>query len=142
MKTRTLLLLALACGLAIMVAGAVFLFQLATTDELADPIPLGEAAEVADMRVTVLDADEVDGSLVVTVRIGGVDDGDGASGFRLIASGRPVRPEPPSTLTDACEATTVEPRTCLVAFDTSVADTASRVLFYDRGDESVRWVLG
>lgn len=140
MRTRTLLLLSLACGLAIMGAGAVFLFQLSNSDELADPIALGEAAEVADMEVTVLDADESDGILRVTVRIGGVDDPDGADGFRLIASGRPVPPEPVSG-SDGCGATSVEADACVVTFDTSVADTASRILFYERGDESVRWVL-
>ena len=32
------------------------------------------------------------GGRAVSVRIGGVDDADGAEGFRLIASGRPVSP--------------------------------------------------
>ena len=44
MKTRTLLLWALACGVAIMLAGAVFLVQLVTRDELAEPVPLGTPA--------------------------------------------------------------------------------------------------
>lgn len=140
MKTRTLLLLSLACGLAIMLAGAVFLFQLSTSDDVAEPVPLGDEVVVGDMRVTVLGSTEGGGRLAVEVDIGGVDDADGGDGFRLIASGRPVLP---SNLGDegACGATTVEVSRCVVEFDTSLVDGSSRVLFYDRGDESQRWVL-
>ena len=56
MKTRTLLLLALACGVAIMAAGAVFLVQLSRQADAAPPVPLGEATEVGDMRVVVDEA--------------------------------------------------------------------------------------
>jgi hypothetical protein len=140
-RTRTLLLLSLGCGLAIMVAGAVLLFQLSTRDELSDPVPLGESALVGDMSVVVDGAVEADGLLDVSVRLGGVADPDGASGFRLIASGRPVSPEGGSQ-DGSCGATTVEVQPCLVRFDVSIADGSSRVLFYERGDEQVRWVLG
>lgn len=139
-KTRTLLLLALACGVAIMLAGAVFLFQLATQDELAEPVPIGEPVEVGDMTVIVESAVETGGFLDVSVRIGGVADPDGALGFRLIASGRPVRPDL-AARGGSCGATTPSVVECLVRFDTSVADGESRVLFYERGDESARWVL-
>lgn len=139
MKTRTLLLLALACGLAIMVAGAVFLFQLTAQDEVAPPVPVGEPVEVADMTVRVLGAEEVGGALRVSVRIGGVDDDDGATGFRLIASGRPIVAD---TGPGRCGRTSVRASECTVSFDVSSADGSSRVLFYERGDEQARWVLG
>lgn len=145
MKTRTLLLLSLATGLAIMLAGAVFLFQLASTDDVAEPIEIGESVEIGDMSVTVLDSTESAGALTVRVEIGGVDDPDGASGFRLIASGRPLSPrsaDGAGAIADECGASGVDARTCVVVFDTSSADGSSRVLFYDRGDESARWVLG
>lgn len=138
MKTRTLLLLALGCGVAIMLAGAVFLFQLSTQEAAAPPVPLGEVAVAGDMDVTVEQAIEDGGVLDVTVRIGGVDDADGANGFRLIASGRAVGAERDG---DVCGATTVEARTCTVRFDVSEADGSSRVLFYERGDVTLRWVL-
>jgi hypothetical protein len=147
-KTRTLLLLALACGLAIMLAGAVFLFQLTGQDDLAEPIPVGEPVEVGDMMVTVVSSVEGGGALDVSVRIGGVDDPDGASGFHLIASGRVVEPDqtvdvPTDAPTDgaACGATSVDDQPCVVRFDTSAADGSSRVLVYERGEERVRWVL-
>jgi hypothetical protein len=141
MKTRTLMLLALGCGVAIMLAGAVFLFQLARQDDIAEPVPIGEPTKVADMSVTVVSSQEVDGALDVVVRIGGVDDVDGGTGFRLIASGRPVTaalvgPDRP------CGATDVTEQECVVRFDVSTADGTSRVLFYERGDDQARWVLG
>lgn len=141
MKTRTLLLLALGCGLAIMLAGAAFFVQLANQDDVEAPATVGEPVTVGDMTVVVLQATERAGALDVLVRIGGVDDADGASGFRLIASGRPVTTDA-SARGGLCGPTTVEPVECLVRFDVSDADGSSRVLFYERGDERVRWVLG
>lgn len=140
MKTRTLLLLALACGVAIMAAGAVFLVQLSRQADAAPPVPLGEATVVGDMRVVVDGSVERDGVLEVTVTIGGVDDADGSDGFRLIASGHAATPEHADAAA-ACGATTTEAERCILRFDVSGARGESRVLFYERGDERVRWVL-
>lgn len=135
MKTRNLLLWALACGIAIMLAGAVFLFQLVTQDELAEPIPVGTAVAVGDVTATVLGSRESGGELVVDVTLELADDApagtDATSGFHLIASGRAVEPT-----AVAC------PDACTVSFDVSGADGTSRVLFYERGDAQERWVLG
>lgn len=135
------MLLALGCGVAIMLAGAVFLFQLTHQDELAEPISIGEPTMVGDMSVVVDTWQEGGVDLFVSVRIGGVEDLDGGSGFRLIASGRPLAPD----LTDVdgvCGATTIEEQSCVVHFDVSTADGDSRVLFYERGEDRARWVLG
>ena len=140
MKTRTLLLLALACGLAIMLAGAVLLFQLAGQDDVAEAVPIGEPVEVGDLTIEVQAADESGGVLTVGIRHAGVDDPDGAEGFRLIASGRPIAPTE-TDAPDACGATSVAETVCVVRFDVSVADGSSRVLFYERGEEQARWVL-
>lgn len=136
MKTRTLLLLALACGLAIMLAGAVMLFQLTRENVAGEPALVGQPVDVGDMTVTVDGADEAGGVLSVSVRIGGVDDPDGAAAFRLIASGRPIGQAP-----GGCGATTVAEQECELLFDVSTADGTSRVLFYERGDDQARWVL-
>jgi hypothetical protein len=138
MKTRTLLLLALACGLAIMLAGAVFLFQLAAQDDLAEPVPLGEPVRVGDMQVSVTAAGEQgDGRLTVEVEIGGTFDEQPADEFRLIASGRPV-----GLADTTCAPADSSIQACLVTFDVAQADGVSRVLFYERGDDQARWVLG
>jgi hypothetical protein len=139
MKTRTLLLLALACGVAIMAAGAVFLVQLSRQDEAEAPVPIGEAAAVGDMRIVVDEAVERAGLLDVTITIGGVDDPDGTSDFRLIASGHAARPETGGD--GLCAATTVSEQRCVIRFDVSSAEGDSRVLFYERGDDRARWVL-
>src|SRR5690349_11510820 len=140
MKTRTLLLLALACGVAIMAAGAVLLIQLNRQADAAPPVPLGEATDVGDMRVVVEGSAEHDGLLEVTVMIGGVEDADGSEGFRVIASGHAAQPER-SGADGECGATTTEVERCTVRFDVSDAGGDSRVLFYERGDDRARWVL-
>lgn len=140
MKTRTLLLLSLACGAAIMLAGAVFLVQLSGQEDVAPAIELGATAQAGDMTVVVESAAERAGTLVVSVRIGGVTDPDGADGFRLIASGRAVSQSDPGS-GDRCGATSSGVEPCSVEFDVSAADGTSRVLFYERGDTTLRWVL-
>jgi hypothetical protein len=138
MKTRTLLLLALGCGLMIMLAGAVFLFQLTTQDEVSAPDPLGEAVTVGDMRVTVEGADERGDVIDVEVVIGGVDDPDGLDGFRLIAGGRAMDQLGGD---DDCASTSTADAACTLRFDLSAVDGTSRVLFYERGEDRARWVL-
>jgi hypothetical protein len=137
MRTRTLLLLALACGVAIMLAGAVFLFQLSTQDELAEPVPIGEQTQVGDMWVTVTSVDETNGALSLVIEVGGTRDEQPADEFRLLASGRGV-----SVAETTCPPSGPEVQTCTVTFDVSQADGVSRVLFYERGDDRARWVLG
>lgn len=140
MKTRTLMLLSLGCGVAIMLAGAVFLFQLTTQDELAEPVGLGEPMTIGEMNVTVYDASTTAAAgataLTVSLDLGGTADDDPAADFRLIASGRPA---PLASTT--CAAATAEIQSCTLTFDVSVADGSSRVLFYERGDDQARWVL-
>jgi hypothetical protein len=136
MKTRTLLLLSAVTGLAILLAGVALLFQLLGQEDVAPPSVVGERVAVGDMVVVVESADEADGTLVVTTAIGGVDDPDGAVGFRLIASGREAE------LVESCTSTSVAVAPCVLRFDVSGADGRSRQLFYERGDESARWELG
>ena len=107
-----------------------------------EPVPVGETTLVGDMSVTVEAAEESNGVLDVTVTIGGVQDPDGASGFRLIASGRPVTAGSVGDPASSCAGTTLAPTRCQVVFDVSTADGTSRVLFYERGDQQARWVLG
>jgi hypothetical protein len=137
MKTRTLLLLALGCGVAIMLAGAVLLFNLTRQDDAGEPIPIGQEVPVGDLRVIVEQFDEVDGVLSVDVTLVGVDDPEAAAGFRLIASGRGV------DLSEGvgCVATVDAPVGCLLLFDVSEADGEARTLFYDRGESGARWAL-
>ena len=83
-RTRTLLLLAVACGLVILVAGVVQLLRIAGQDD-AEFSPLGAEVSVGDLRVVVESYDESGGTATVAVRLGGVDDPDAAADFRLVA---------------------------------------------------------
>lgn len=141
MKTRTLLLLALGCGMAILLAGGVLLFQVAGSDDAAPAAVVGEQVEVGDMRVTVDSFDELDGEMIVGVTMGGVDDLDAADGFALIAAGRSTAPVASGSDPHRCQASTVERRQCVLYFDVAGADGDSRTLVYRRGESQARWVL-
>ena len=138
MKTRTLLLLSVGVGLAILLAGGVFLFQLANETASVEPAALGEAVSVGDVDVTVLGADEAASLLRVEVDVGGVD--DGVDSFVLVTGDR--RLSPLTARTDGrCSELTEEPQRCGLDFDVSAAEGSSRVLILRRGDEQRNWVL-
>jgi hypothetical protein len=134
MQTRTLLLLSLVCGLAILFAGVALLIQIANRGDVAPPREVGSEVAVADMTVVVERSRESGDRHVVDLRIGGVDDPDGTEGFRMIASARPA------PLVESCGATSIELRECTLVFEVP-DDGGSRQLIYDRGDQSARWVL-
>lgn len=127
-------MLSLACGLAILLAGGVLLVQLVNRADVREPSALGDEVRVGDMIVIVDSSTEESGRHEVQIRIGGVDDPGGATGFRMIASARPA------PLVDTCGETTEEIQPCTLVFDVG-AEGGSRQLFYDRGDQGARWVL-
>lgn len=141
MRTRTLLLLAVVCGFVILVAGVVQLLRITGADEAGDaPIyGVGAEVEVGDLTVVVDGYVEDDATATVDVRLGGVDDDDGADEFRLVVPGSSLRAdgERPS----ACAATTVATQSCQLMFDVGGAPGGSRLLLYRRGDEVARWEL-
>ena len=140
-RTRTLLILAVCCGFAILLAGGIQLLRIAN-EESSDVefSELGESVEIGDMTIVVESFDEADGVATVAVQIGGVDDEDGAAEFRLGVAGDVIAPNRSGDR--ACGATTVgravvrahvrgrrcrgrEPGSCV----------------YRRGDEDARWEL-
>jgi len=141
MRTRTLLLLAVACGLAILVAGSIQLLRVDDGPDAAADLRVGDTARAGDLVVTVLEVREDDERLSVELRAGGVDDPAGFDGFELLAPpGRVVRErDEPGT----CAGTTVAEQTCTLVFDTSRAaePDGTRVLLLRRGEDRHRWVL-
>jgi hypothetical protein len=135
-RTRTLLLLAVACGLAILAAGVVQLLRIAGEDEPAPAAQIGEPVRVGDLTVTVDGYSERDDRAVVDLSLGGVDDPEGTDDFRLVVPGSSLAPNG-----DECGGTTVAPRTCSLTFDLGGTEGSSRVLIYRRGDQRARWVL-
>jgi hypothetical protein len=139
MKTRTLLLLAVTCGLAILVAGTVQLLRLANQDT-ATVLKVGDSATAGDARVEVAAFDEADGFAVVTVILSGVDDADGLQGFTLVGTGSVAAPTGAGD--QACTGFTSEPLSCTLTFATSEMQTADRLLVFARADQKARWDLG
>ena len=139
MRTRTLLLLAVACGLVILVAGVVQLLRIAGEDEAVDFSALHTPVQVGDLDVVVESYAESNGTAVVAVRLGGVDDEDAAADFRLVVPDAALTPTGDGD--DTCGAVTVAPVACQLAFDIGDAAGGVRVLRIDRGDNSARWEL-
>jgi hypothetical protein len=135
-RTRTLLLLAVACGLAILAAGVVQLLRIAGQDEPAPAASIGEPVRIGDLTVTVDHYSERDDRGVVELSLGGVDDPEGTADFRLVVPGASLAPNG-----DECGGTTVAERTCSLTFPLGGTEGSSRVLLYRRGDERARWVL-
>lgn len=140
MKTRTLLLLAVGVGLAILLAGGVFLLQLSNESATVDLAAVGEPAQVGDVAITVDSASETSGTFAVTITIGGVDDPDGLDSFRLVTGGEPLSPIA-APAPGRCDAITETTRECRLDFDLSATDATNRVLVLRRGDEQLRWDL-
>ena len=144
MKTRTLLLLSVGTALAILLAGGVFLLQLANQDDASVLASIGDAAQVGDVTVTVLAAEESGGVLAVDVEIGGLDDEDGIDTFRLVTGDRRLSPlgaGSEDASAGRCNSITVEATVCRIDFDVSASETSSRVLVMRRGDDQTNWRL-
>ena len=142
MKTRTLLLLAVAVGLLILVAGTIQLLRIDDERSSGDDLAVGDIARAGDLEVTVLDAEERDGVMRVEVRTSGVDDPTGFDDFALIGSGAVVEPTAPAAVGDsACRAVTEAEQTCTLAFATAELDGSARVLLLRRGEDQRRWSL-
>lgn len=140
MRTRTLLLLAIGCGLAILLAGGVQLLRISGQTDTPPPLRVGASATVAGMEVTLVGTRSDPGAdlVVVDLRIGGEDDDDVSDGFFLNAAG-PV--ELPGTLGTRCGAVGETPTTCSLAFERP-AEGQPAVLVYSRGRQRpARWSL-
>jgi hypothetical protein len=146
-RTRTLLLLAVACGVAILAAGVAQFVRLAGQDEPARPAATGVPVEMGDLTVVVGDLVEDAGEVAVVVELSGVEDPDAAAGFRLVVPGAALAPSAEGGSDDAsgaapvCTGSTVSPQRCTLWFELPADPGTARVLVLRRGDEQVRWEL-
>lgn len=140
MSTRKLILTALVCGLAILIAGGIKLIQVANDEKQVEVLSLGDDVTLGDMTVSVLDIDRRPDATLVTVTMTGVDLASGAAdGWRLLADGR-VREAVDSDDPRACRAVTaIESTQCTVRFDS--AESAPTVA-YVRAGEQRQWAAG
>lgn len=143
MRTRTLLLLAIGCGLAILLAGGIQLLRLSGDQTSSTPqLKIGQTGSAGDLRITVVDAAETDGLMRVGVRLSGVDDAAGLDDFRLVVNGKLLEPLRPAQAGDgACAELTTKEQTCALVFGTAGVDGTARVLLLRRGEDQLRWVL-
>jgi hypothetical protein len=138
MRTRTLLLLAIGCGLAILLAGGIQLLRLAGQSKPPAPLTIGQQGVAGDARVTVTGYDERGGAATVSVRLGGVSDPAGLKGFALVTPGKAVTPDSSRT---TCKGLTKEEVSCTIVFGVAGAKGTDRMLLFQRAAETVRWKL-
>ncbi len=140
MKTRTLLLLSVGTALMILLAGGVFLLQVAGQESATEPVAIGTATTVGDVEVTVLAVEASGPTLRVEVEVAGIDDVDGIASFRLVTGDQRLDPIA-APAADRCDRITVAAQQCAIDFDVSATNGTSRVLVLRRGDEQATWRL-
>lgn len=136
MRTRTLLLLSVACGLAILLAGGAQLLRI-TGSEPSTALGIGDEGRAGDAVVVVTAYEEGATTAVVTVELSGVDDADGLDGFSLRAPNTLVLPLASST----CARFTVRPVTCTLVFPSTSLAATDRQLVFERGEGRALWNL-
>jgi hypothetical protein len=117
-KTRNLLILAFACGLAILVAGSIKLFQVASDTPEVNLLAYGEHDTAGAMSVVVSSVDTSGELTLVEVSMRGVDGADALAGWRLRADGKVHEPVPlPVDAGTPCTTTSADTDlNCVVAF--------------------------
>lgn len=139
MSTRKLILTALICGLAIMVAGGAKLFSMVNEDVTVKVLTFGTSSTLSDMTVTVTDVEQLDSGTYVTVSMSGVDGADALEGWRLLAGGEVLSPTGtvPASVGVACDTTQrVSTASCLVPFAPS---EGSVTIAYLRAGTQSQW---
>ena len=136
MRTRTLLLLAIACGLVILLAGGIQLLRVGGQQQTAKLLANGEAGKAGDVTVELVSSSIGDTNLVAVVRVGGVDDPGGLDGFKLVGPGK-VLP----VATSDCDGITLDQVDCALTFTTTGMQGTFRQLIFQRADQQLRWVL-
>lgn len=136
MRTRTLLLLAIACGLVILLAGGIQLLRVGGQQQTAKLLAVGEAGKAGDVTIELVSSSIANTNLVAVVRIGGIDDPSGLDGFTLVGPGKVV-----PIATSDCKGITIDQVDCALTFATTGMQGSSRQLIFHRADEQLRWVL-
>jgi hypothetical protein len=144
MSTRRLILTALIAGLAILIAGGVFLFRLSTgKDDLVSEVrSVGEPATIGSVTVAPTAVTRNDGRVqtVIEVTVGATaPDGTVAERFALLQRTRRPAVAPVGAADPACETVSFTANTsvrCALAYS---GDGASAFLSYSDGGRQVQW---
>lgn len=146
MKTRTLLLLSVACGLLILLAGGVKLIQVATDEPEVEVLALGDSAVIGDMTVSVVSID-ANGPVRVEITMSGVPGESALDGWRLLGDGKVTEALTTAVTTAGDEGGTgvcsresvvpeSEPLRCIVRF---AAVESVQAVAYVRAGEQRQW---
>jgi hypothetical protein len=141
-STRKLIIVALVCGLAILLAGGIQLFRIAGTDDrTVEVLAEGEAATVGSVTVSV-EGSEHDGAVIrAMVRLSAPDETTvPLSSFTLLAGGR-LHPALDIESAGSCPspvAVRSAPTSCAVAFE---GDDGTATLAFSRDDQQAQWRL-
>jgi hypothetical protein len=143
-STRKLILLALACGLAILVAGSIQLFRITRTENRVEVLEPGDTGKVPGAEATV-HSSAVDGDQVVvrvslsTDELSGVD---GGSFWILQRAKDSSQPQAADGLdVPSCVGSTVtakQPLDCVLSFRSLDGDS---YLAFRFGDRQVQWLI-
>ncbi len=134
MSTRKLILTALICGLVIMLAGGVKLFQVSQDKVTVEVLALGASQTLSDMTVTVSAVEQLSDETLVTVSMVGVEGADAFEGWRLLAGGEVLAPE---TNVERCSPVSATQSTqCVVTFPPS---SGSVTVAYLRAGAQSQW---
>jgi hypothetical protein len=136
MRTRTLLLLAIGCGLVILLAGGIQLLRVGGQEQTATLLKTGEPGKAGDVTVELVSSSVEGTDLIAVVRIGGVDDPDGLGGFTLVGPGTVL-----AVTSSNCDGIVVEATDCELTFATSTMQGTARQLIFRRADQQLRWML-
>ena len=139
MSTRKLILTALVCGIAIVLAGGIKLLQVANETTKVTVLGFGDRSTLGDMTVSVLDITAQPDRTVVTVLMSGVEGADAREGWRMLAGGKvsEVSAQPwTDTGAPACSTTTVAGEKCSLVFG---ASTGTVTVAYLRAGTQSQW---
>ena len=151
MKTRTLLLLSVGCGLLILLAGGAKLLQVATDRTEVPVLEFGEIAQIGDMSVQVIDitsnpsvnspVESTERGVLVEITMSGVPGALVIDDWRLLADGKVFPASGASGDDQYCASATRVPEggsevRCVLRFP--AAETVQAVA-YTRAGEQRQW---
>ena len=139
MRTKTLILWSLVCGVAILAAGGFKLLQIAADDATVEFLAAGAGAEVGGATVAAVSLRDEPGATFVTVSMAGMDAGDVLASWRLLAGGTVHQPDSASAEDGGpCTVSAQSSATCVLEF---AATTGTRTVAFLRGGVQRQWTL-
>lgn len=131
MSTRKLILLALVCGLVILLAGGVKLVQVATDEAEVTVLTVGDQALVGDMVARVLGVSLAPSGTAVQVEMSGTAATEASAGWIMLGDGERLEP------TGVCGPVAAQStHQCTLTFP---AVDRVQAIAYARGGEQRQW---